>query len=226
MSTAPYIPPTNSGFSAWLINFSTLLTAAPTTYGCTTGQATATASQNTAYQAAYTLATDPTTRTSPTVADAQAARATALAVVRPIAVSIAANPAVTNLNKVAIGVTVRKTTPTPVPPPTTTPTLSVVGSVSLQLTLAYRDTTTPTSKAKPPGAIGIQLFVNVGTVPATDPSQCLYYGTWTKSPNNYVYASGSIGKFATFFAQWVTRSGPGGVAQVGPYGAALVVNLM
>lgn len=221
-----YIPTSNADFANWLANFSTLLTASPTTYGLVTGDATAVAAQNTAFQSAYTAATDPTTRTSPTVAAMQTKRTQAEAVVRPLAVRISLNAGVTDLNKTAIGVTVRKTVPTPVPPPTTTPALSLQSGTHLNHQLRYYDTSTPTAKAKPVGSTGIEIWRNIGTTAATDPAQCSYYQTWTKSPNISTFLAGDVGKICTYYSRWVTRGGPGGTAQTGPWSASLVLAIM
>lgn len=221
-----YIPPKNTDFQSWLLNFSTLLTASPTTYGLVSGDATTVAAQYTAWHEAYLLVQNPSTKTSVTVAAMNAARATAEAIVRPYAVSISLNAGVTNDDKTAIGVTVKKTIPTPVPPPTTTVTLSLVSGAHLTHQLGYKDTSTPTAKAKPPGVIALQLFRAVGLTPATDPSQAVYYDVWTKSPNISTFQSADVGKVCSYFARWATRGGPGGSAQYGPWSAAFNVQIM
>jgi len=221
-----YIPAPDAAFAAWLSNFASLIQADPTDYGLVAGDATIITAQDTAFQAAYTLATDPSTRTSPTVAAKDAARATAEATVRPYAVQISLNSGVSDMLKVGVGVTVKKTVPTPVPPPTTVPALSLLAATPGAHQLAYRDTSTPTSKAKPPGAIGIELWRNIGTVAATDPAQCSYYAQWTKSPNVSNFTSSDVGKVCTYFARWATRGGPGGVSQVGPWSASLVISVI
>lgn len=222
----PYIPAPNAQFNDWIANFASLITASPTTYGLVSGDATTINAVATPWAAAYTAATDPTTRTSVTVAAMQAARAAAESVVRPYAVQISQNSGVTNDDKVAVGVTVRITTPTPIPPPTTVPALSLIAGTHLAHQLRYYDTSTPTTKAKPFGAIGIEVWRSIGTVPATDPAQCDYYGTWTKSPNVSTFGAGDVGKVCTYFVRWVTRGGAGGVAQTGPWSTALNLGIM
>lgn len=221
-----YIPPKDIDFNDWIANFSTLLTAAPTDYGLVAGDATAVAAVVATWAAAWALVQNPATKTAPAVADKDAARASAEALVRPFAVSISQNGGVSDMNKSSIGVTVRKVVPTPVPPPTTTPTLSLVSGSPLTHQLAYKDTSTPTTKSKPFGAIGIQIFRAIGTVPAIDPAQADYYNQWTKSPNNSTFGSGDVGKICTYFARWVTRGGPGGAVQTGPFSAPLALTIM
>src|SRR5688572_775218 len=153
----PYFPSRNADIAPWLLNFSTLLTAAPTDYGLTAGNAVTVAAQNTAWQAAYTAATNPVTRTSVTVAALQSATFTMRAIVLPFATLIAGNPAVLDADKIAIGVTVRITTRTPIPPPADAPGFDLVRVTPLSARYRYYDLATPTSKKKPYGAVSIEV---------------------------------------------------------------------
>src|SRR3954467_6589768 len=98
-----YIPQTDSGLDVWASNFSTLLTAAPTTYGLTSGNATTVASVYTTWHAAYLAAADKPSRTPIKVQAKNTAKTNLLAIVRPFAQQIRANASVTDENKVAIG---------------------------------------------------------------------------------------------------------------------------
>lgn len=219
----PYLPTRDADFDAWFANFSALITAVPATYGLVAGDATIIAASFTAWHAAYLLATNPTTRTSPNIAAKDAQRILSESVIRPYATGISRNPAVTNDDKTAVGVNLPNTARTPVPPPVTVPAISLVGSIHFLMTLAYRDTSTPTTKAKPPGATGMELWMALGTTPAADPSTAKPFGVVTKSPTQIGFTSPDVGKVATFFGRWITRSGPGGQAQVGPWSAPLSV---
>ena len=217
MPAISYVPAPDALFSAWLLNFSTKLTASPATYGLIAGDAVIVAAQNTAFQAAYLAAITPATRTGSTIAAKDAARATAESVVRPYAQRIKVNPAVSNAARVDIGVTVDAFPPTPIPAPTSSPVLMLMMATPLQHTMQYRDALTPTSKAKPYGVKQLALFVTVGVAPAVDPDAALYRGGFTKSPMNIGFESSQRGKVATYFARWENGSGPGGVAARGPW---------
>lgn len=221
----PYIPASDGAFASWLLNFATLIAASPTTYGLIAGDATAISAQNTAFQAAYLAATNPATRTAPTVAAKDAARLSAENVVRPYAVRISLNAAVTDLNKTAVGVTVRSVVPTPVPAPTVAPEISLVSAITGQMTLGYK-TPGAAGKYKPPGVVGVEVFRAVGTVAAVDPAQASYSGVVTKSPFRQTFDAGDRGKIATIFCRYVTRSGPGGAAQAGPWSDPLPLVVM
>lgn len=213
-----YLPVKDSDFAAWLLNFSTLLTASPATYGLAAPDAVAVAAQNTAFQAAYTAATDPSTRTAVTIAAKDAARASAEAVVRPFAVQISLNPAVDNADKVAIGVTVKSSTKTPIPAPVAVPSIELIKAQPLTQQLQIRQVGS-TSKAKPDGCISIEVARSVGTVAATDPEQLSIVGQYGKTPLIQTFDAADRGKICTYAVRYRTRSGPGGVSQAGPWSA-------
>jgi len=214
------IPKPDALFAAWLTNFSTLLTAAPATYGLTAPDAVIVAGVTATWDAAYLAATEPSTRTSVTVADKNAARAAAEAVIRPYSVQISLDASVTNGDKTAIGVTVRSTVPTPIPAPVDAPSLSFVSAIPLVTSLQAK-VAGSTGKAKPAGCIGIEIYRSVGAVAAVDPAQLGYVGTATKTPFVQNFGAGDQGKVCTIAARYVTRSGPGGVSQSGPWSALL-----
>jgi len=218
---AGYIPASDPGFDAWIVNFSDLLTADPSAYGEDAGTAAAVQSVADAWVAAFALSSNPATRTSPTVAAKDAARYTAEQTVRPVAIRIRDNSAVTNAQRSDLGLTIPKVVPTPIPTPTSTANLGLTKATPLQHELQYSDTDLPDGKAKPFGAIGLELWRSVGVDAAVDPSQCDYYATATKSPFRVDFNSADRGKIATYFGRWVTRSGPGGIASKGPWSTSL-----
>lgn len=213
-----YIPTRDADFESWLLNFSTLLTAAPTTYGLTAPDAVAVAAEYTAWNAAYLLATDPSTRTPVSVAAKDSARASAEAVVRPFAVLISLNAAVLPGDKVAIGVTLRNTTPTPIPAPVIAPAIELIKATPLVQQLQIRPVGS-TSKAKPAGSVSIEVARSVGTVAATDPAQLSIVGQYGKTPLIQTFTAPDQGKIVTFAARYRTQSGPAGVSQAGPWSA-------
>lgn len=218
-----YIPAKIADYALWIANFSAKLTATPVAFGLIASDAVAVATQATAFATAYAISSTPATRTSAAIAQTNNVRALATATLRPYAVRIASNSAVTDANKISIGVTVRSTTPTPVPAPTTAPALSLLSATFLQHQLRYVDVSTPTTKAKPFGATGMELYVAIGVASAVDPSVAPYAGTYTKSPLIKGFDAADKGKTATYFARWTTTAGPGGVAQTGPWSDPLSV---
>lgn len=221
-----YIPQSDAQFNSWIVNFATLLTADPAAVGETAPTAASMQTDADAWSAAYTLATDPATRTAPTVAAKDNARFTAEQTSRPIAMRIRNNAAVTDQQRVDYGLTVVKTVPTPIPAPSSFPILGLRKATPGVQQLQYQDSDLGTGKAKPFGAIGIEIYRSVGVVAATDPLQAVFYNTATKSPFNSAFVADDKGKVCTYFARWVTRSGPSGIAQRGPWSAPLEAHVI
>lgn len=220
-----YLPSSDQNALAWMLNFAALITTAPATYGLTGPDAVIIDAQAAAFDAALTLSSDPATRTSPTVAAKDAAKASAEFIMRPYAVGISLNPSVTNEAKVAVGVTVRSNTPTPIPAPVTPPVIALVKAQPLTQQINI----TPVGflgKAKPAGCIAIEVARSVGTVAATDPSQLTVVGQYGKTPLIQNFVAADQGKIVTYAARYRTRSGPAGVSQAGPWSALLSLNVM
>lgn len=216
-----YIPTRDADFMVWLDNFSTLLTAAPLTYGLTAADASALAALTATFDTALAAATNGSTRGPSTIAAKDAARAGAEARARQLATLIQANPVITEAQKTDLGLTVRKTNKTPVPPPTTSPLLVFTAATPLQHTLRYSDQLTPDSRARPFGASALLLSVWIrpsGTPASGPPDQVL---TITRNPVGVTFTGPDVTKMATYLARWVTLTGKEGPVST-PVAAAIV----
>jgi len=187
----PYIPPKDANLSTWAANFSSLLTAAPATYGQSSATAAAVAAAVATFQAAYTVVTSKSTKTADAVTAKNNAKVAMLALVRPVAVNTSLNVAVSSANKIAIGVNPRSSTPSPITPPTTYPVLTVQAGAALQLYVRYRDSAASVSvKAKPYGVSSVVLAFAISAVPVTDPTTLGGQMALTKSPSLVQFAAG------------------------------------
>lgn len=202
-----YIPSKDADLDAWATNFSVLVQANFAAYGILEAQADAVEVVQEAFTAALVLATNPATRTTPTVADKDAAKVAMLAYIRPVAQQINNRPATTDEQRADLGLTIRDASPTPVPAPVTTPILGIVAGLNLSHVLRYSDEATPAARKKPFGAIQIEIWRAVGTEPPAGPDACGFVGAFTKNPIALEYADGDGGKLATIYGRWVTRRG-------------------
>lgn len=223
---APYIPTADAAVDAWSQNFSTKITAAPTTYGLVAGDATTIAAVVLAFHNAYLIAgvsgtppktpLNPSLRTPVSIAAKDTARDAMLVVLRLYAITIRNNPGVADADKTALGLTIVKTIPTPIPAPVTFPLLDIVAATPGQVTFSARDSGTPSVKAKPFGAIQLQAFVVYSETTPPAPGLSNYIGDFTKSPFVASFAADDAGKTAYLSCRWQTRKG-----LVGPWSAAL-----
>lgn len=205
---APYIPAKDAQLDAWANNFSTLITAGPGTYGLLAADAVAIAALFTTWHAAYNVAKSPSTRTPTTVQAKNIARANLLATCRPYAQTVANNAGVSSANKIALGVNPRTNPPAPIAAPTTNPNLTIVSASTLTQVIRSRDSmAAPSVKAKPAGAVALQLYGTASATPVTDPTALKFLGLQTKTPFQVSWTSGDAGKQAYYAARWVTRTG-------------------
>lgn len=203
----PYIPTTDADLLTWATNFDAVITANPTDYGLIAGQATAFDVLRDAYAAALTLATDPATRTSVTVAAKDAAKAAMVTNARQLARVALAFPTVTPGDLTAAGLIVRNTVPTPIPAPTTVPLVSFLASIGKTITLDFADELTPSKKYKPFGVTGLQLFLKTGAVAPASPDDCQLIQTLGRWPARIDLSTLAAGTVCHFIGRWVTRRG-------------------
>ena len=123
-----FLPTTDNALLAWSLNFSTLISATPTTYGLSSTQATAYATLHSQYSAALATATNPTTRTKANVAAKNTARDALKTDARLLAKIVDGQATVTDQQRIQLGLNVR-TVPTPVPVPSLPPEMDIVSVI-------------------------------------------------------------------------------------------------
>jgi hypothetical protein len=202
-------------------DFSSKISAAPTTSGLLAADATALASDNSAFAAAYNLATDPTTRTKVTVEDKDTKLAVLVARMRSYGKRINANPAVTNAQKTALGLTL-KSTPTPIPPPSTMPVVSVVSSFQRSVRMRLTDELTPNKGAKPAGVSEAEIFTHVGATAPVSADDWKYQGQATRSEFDITFPDiVASGTKVWIRARWCNERGQSGPVSA-PAGTIIV----
>jgi hypothetical protein len=202
-----WIPSTDGDLATFAANFSAVLTADPTAYGLTAGDASTFAALNSTYQSAYTTATNPSTRTPDAIAAKDAAKNALKPEMRRLGNLIQANIAVSDADKIAIGLTVRDTVPTPISAPSSFPLISVLSATPYNINLKINDSDTPTTNAKPAAAIACELYAQASATPLTDPEAISYSGLETRHLANLQFDAGDVGKTAYIVGRWVTRTG-------------------
>ena len=207
-SLPSYIPAKESALNTWLLNFTALLTAAPSTYGLGPTDAANVAADVAVWTAAYTPILSPATKTAAAVSAKNSAKVTILAQIRTYAQQISLNSGVTSAAKTAIGVNPRTSTPTPITAPTTSPVLTAQSTSTAGTIIRYRDATaSPSVKSKPYGVTAVQLYALASPTPITDPTALGFLEVATKSPLTAALGSGDAGKTVYFAARWQTRKG-------------------
>jgi hypothetical protein len=207
-SVAPYIPVRDVDLNNWLANFSTLISASPSTYGLLASDGVTIASEVAAWVLAYTPCTSPATKTATAVGIKNTAKVTVVSQIRVYAQVIAKNPGVTSGNKIALGLNPGTSFPSPITPPASNPVLVVQSAGHLSIILRYRDSAaSPSVKAKPYGVIGAQIFGGPSATPITVPVPSPLLTIATKSPVTITFPGGSGGMQGYFWARWAITTG-------------------
>lgn len=216
-----YIPQRDADARDWYNNFNVVVAANLAALGLVAGDASPINAAAGTYSTAYTVAVNPSTRNASTVAAKDAAKANASFVIRPFAQRIQANPNVTNLLRVQLGLTIRDRAPTRNPAPVTQPLLNVVNATPGVHLVRFADSASPAARRKPPLVTSMQLFEAVTDGdPAPDPSVAVFVGNFGRNPIRTDQDPLNVGKTATYFARWMNRRG-----EVGPWsaGASLTI---
>jgi hypothetical protein len=216
-----YIPAKDALFASWSQNFSDVIEADPGLYGLQAADAVAIASVNDTFQAAYTLAIDPGTRTKVTVAAKDLARNQAKVLERSYAQIIQANVGVTQDAKTAAGLTVRDVTRTPIPAPATNPIAALAGGQPLNILIRWHDVNTPLSRAKPYGVMALEIYAATSATVISDPTMLPFKGLDTRNPLTITFSASDANKTAYMAFRYVTRRG-----LVGPWSPIIAGTVM
>jgi hypothetical protein len=211
-----YIPRPDPEFDTWQANFVSVVNGDLAGYGLVAGDLTPVTTAQTAWNASF-----PAHVTAQ--AAAQAARQTKdfdrssyEEVVRAVVRKIQATAAVTDTAKAAAGITVRDSEPTPSGPPPSAPVGQVDTSQRLAHTVHFADSATPTSRAKPAGVRGCEIWMKVGTPAPVDPSELSFVTLDTRTPHTVPFAGSDANKTVTYWLRWVSTRG-----ETGPWSAAV-----
>lgn len=208
---ADYIPSPDGDFDTWQQAFVTYLSANAVALGLDpltdippivsaqgvwTTDFAANASAQTAAQAARQVK--------------DAARTAFEGVVRPLVKRIQASPEVDDGERAALGITVPDTIPTPVGPPTSRIVATVDTSQRLQHVIHFVDFLKPTSKAKPAGVMGAEIWLKIGDPVPLDPSELKFLAVDTRTPYTTDFKGADGGKTAHYMLRWVNTKGENG----------------
>lgn len=191
-----FIPRRDAEFLHWSANFVQQTNAppppGPSQWGLTPAQATEYALLHDAFASAYQIASDPTTRTAPSIVSKNVARRDLERYARLLVRIIQATPSVTNTQKAQLRITVRDVNPSPVPPPKEAPRVFVKLLHGSTVRVTLRSADSP-RKGKPAGIAGAMVYSFVGNTPPDSLSQWNLEGGTTRTTMDVTFGSGTHG---------------------------------
>jgi hypothetical protein len=205
-------PMRESLFVPFSANFKTKITASPTTYSLTAGQATTYGTLHDAFVTKWNICQDPDTKTKAAVELKNVAKRSLLANLRLLAKIVQNAPTTTNAMRIDLGLPQRDFVPTPVPVPSAAPELKVVSVYGHSVRVSLRDASHE-RRGRPRGVAGAQLYSFVGANPPSATEVWKAEGTVTRSTILVVFADAvPAGSKVWFTACWYNPRGLTGPA--------------
>lgn len=220
-----FYPAKNADFVLFATACSAAITANPTDYNLTVGQASTLEVQASTLESLYGIATAPETRTPVSVAEFGSQRALVEKTVEAYNKIAQLKPATAEA-LVAAGFPVYKTSRSPQTPVTAEIVLEVVSASPNQTTFKGTNPATPTSKKKPENTGAIQLAIAIGTTAALDPSQATMQKYFTRNPLIVDTQPEQRGKIMVVWARYQSKGAIGGQKVYGAWSLPIQVSLM
>jgi hypothetical protein len=203
MKTNDFVPRSDMDFNLWQSNLLTETETNATAWGITPESILPVKQFQTKWTAAFTVASNKQNRTSADVKAKDDARYDFEPTLRSfVAEHLANNSKVSDADRTRLGLTVRSESRTSSPVPDSSPVGRIDFSARQQHTINFSDEATPTSRAKPAGVHGCEIWMKVGEAPASV-AELTYLTTDTATPYVVNFSEADAGKTAYYRLRWV-----------------------
>jgi hypothetical protein len=207
---ADYIPNSDGEFDQWMGNFASVVAANLAAYGLVATDLddfnAAKAIWDTAYpdQVTKQQAAQAATAAKTTASDALETAA------RSVVRTIQADDSVSDEAKQAAGLTVGDSIPTAAAAPTTSPVAEIDTAQRLRHTVAFRDESSPTSRAKPKGVRGAEIWMKVGGNPPANEKELRFVTLDTRTPHVIDFEPAEANQTVYYWLRWISTRGEQG----------------
>lgn len=213
MPSSDYIPRPDADFNTWQSQFSAILSQNIGFWPIDGNLTSAFFDAATAWDTAYSALVESRARAESATRTKDTAREGMERALRPLVKQIQSLLEVTNGDRANLGITVRAMGGGPVMAPTTSPRVQVVGGGRLTHELRVGDESTPTSKAKPKGVLGAEIWLAIvgqDEPMPTDLNAYKYQSLTTRGSVRTTFPSADKGKLAVYMLRWVSTRGDHG----------------
>ena len=220
---ADFIPDTQGALFAFANNFSTVASANEAALGLTPAQMTALTTLQTNWSSSLTAKQNADTAYKGAVAAETMAQTPLVADIRALVAAIQIAPGITDDLRAQLGINVPKTHHSAVPTPTTYPVLGVVVSGPMMHELAFVDSASATSKAKPAGVQSCELreiILAIGIAPPANYEDWPFLATDSRTPHVVHHKNEDKGKIAHYVARWISTT-----QETGPWGTPVELTI-
>jgi hypothetical protein len=208
--TPYYFPTKDAEVIPWIRNFIAVLAANAARWGIAEALVTALGSLAMAYDAAYARRMLPDAGKVSTEQKNLALKALKTGVQNMVNGHINHNEAVTDDDRVALGLYVYKPGRSPMGKPETTVVLRAVAGLVRQIVVYFTDSATPDKRAKPYGMRGMELLCGVLPAPPAGIEDLRRPENATKSPLTITFREEDRGKTVYMTGRWRNSNPEGG----------------
>jgi hypothetical protein len=206
-----FLPTREAELVTWIGTFRALITAAPTTYGLTAGQAAAYGTLATNFVNAYNVANADATRSPSNIIAKDHAKFLVVANSRLLAGIIQKFPGTTDPMRSDLGLTVPAVR-APIPPPSDIPVLDIVSRMGTRVRIRLREGA-GVRRGKPLGVQGARVYSHVGPAAPVEIGGWLFEGQITRVTADVLFpATTAPGTVVWLTAQWYNPRGETGPA--------------
>jgi hypothetical protein len=214
--TAYYFPSKEADVIPWIKNFVAVLAANAARWGIAEALVTALGALGMAYEDAYTRRMLPDAGKVATEQKNLALKALKKGVQDMVNGHINHNAAVTESDRLALGLAIYSSGRSPIGKPDTTVVLRIVAGLVRQLVVYFTDSATPDRRGKPYGVESMELHCAVLSSPPKSIDELVRMESASKSPLTLMFREEDRGKTVYMAARWKT-----GTQKEGPWSAII-----
>jgi len=213
---ADYIPAADAALENWQQNFVSVLDINLELLGLVPADIASIVSAQAAWTGAYSAHITTQNAARGATQSKDTARDALEEAIRPFVQRLQTSPLLTDALRAAMGITVPDPVRTPAAQPTSRPIVSVDTSERLRHAVTFFDSSTPTSRAKPEGVMGAEIWLSTGPTPPESLSELRFVALATRSPHVIEHMAASAGASAHYWVRWVSTRG-----ETGPWSEAV-----
>jgi hypothetical protein len=207
---ADYIPSSDADFDAWTTNFVENVVANAAALGISPAQVTSLQGGQADWSVKFPASNAAQAAVNSAVQAKNDSRDGFEELIRELANIMQSSPQVTDAQRQSLGLNVRSTTRTATGAPTSRPVATIDTSHRLRHTINFVDELTPTSRAKPDGVQGCEIWMKVGDPAPAGPRDVHYLALDTRTPYIVEFDAADATKTAYYMLRWTsTRAEPG-----------------
>jgi hypothetical protein len=202
MSSKNYLPKAYALLLSWLVNFMSYLVANMQRFGIPTSKVDPLQKLVSDYQTAQTNSVNPNAGKADRLDRSEKAAIASKAVRDFVNANLRFNEAVTDEDRVKMGLTVPDPKPTPKPEPKTQTVVDAIDSSTImRISLHYKDSDS-TTRAKPDGMHGAEIRWAIRDTPPEVTDDLIHSEFSTRSPHTFIFDENQRGKTVWFRLRW------------------------